>query len=312
MINRLLYIFPTNRLGKNEILATDILIDILVKDLKISEIKIQEFTNYVPVNLESRLEVKSKVLEALPICFYSGNINNQNIKIIEYDEENSFEENYIAYNKKCKAISRHTFFKNASFAINRKNAKFVKNNIDYVKGFVEIQKFQYVSRNLLIGNTDNPQNVLFCHLDTVENGFIDNLSGVLCMLMLLIKDKKLLNKNLFVFSGNEELSYDFPIYWGYGYRKFEEEYFYLLEQSKKILILDCIGQTNLKIYKENIDILQLGFPIKNLKSLVNKTYMFSGNLNSLMKIYHSVIDTIDNIKLDLFFKTIDYIYSVIM
>ncbi len=54
--------------------------------------------------------------------------------------------------------------------------------------------------------------LVFSHYDSISSGVIDNASGTALSLYLVINYPKLLEKTLFVFAGNEELSYDEPIY----------------------------------------------------------------------------------------------------
>lgn len=111
----------------------------------------------------------------------------------------------------------------------------------------------------------------------------------------ITKFPQTLKDNLFVFDGNEELSYDYPTYWGRGFRIFEKKYFSIMEKSKKILILDCLG--NGKTQKTNsLDVLKLAFPIKNIKKWQKKTFTLFGDIESLMKVYHSSGDTISQLE----------------
>lgn len=68
------------------------------------------------------------------------------------------------------------------------------------------------SLNILVGNNINPKNIFFAHYDSVGIGATDNASGVGILMNIIINFPKSLRDNLFVFSGNEELSYDYPTY----------------------------------------------------------------------------------------------------
>lgn len=302
---------PEKRFGTGEILATDMLLEFLAKGLNINnnQITIQKFENSVPINQDYALEIAEKKILSTPICFFSGNLDNS-LEIIEFEDNREFGKSYLAHNKYCNSLSRHAFFEKASFAILPKDYKFAIENFKGIAGFVEIEKFEYVSRNILVGNTSNPKSIIFCHLDTVEKGFIDNLSGVIAMLDVLSRDLTLLDNNLFVFSGNEELSYEFPTYWGYGYRRFEDEYYTLLEESKNIIVADCIGQTEIKVYKDRATI-PLGFPIKQLEKVIDKVQLVAGDLGKLMSIYHSDLDTESQMNWNYFNKSVDYIFSLL-
>lgn len=111
---------------------------------------------------------------------------------------------------------------------------------------------------------------------------------------ILITNHKLTKTSLFVFAGSEELSYDQPIYWGHGYREFEKKYFHILQKAKDIFVVDCVG--NGKTLQTNrIKVIKLAFPINNSSTLKKKITIISGNIDDLMKVYHSNTDTIENL-----------------
>ena len=95
----------------------------------------------------------------------------------------------------------------------------------------------------MVGNLINPKNLVFTHYDSIYSGAVDNASGVAVTLKLILDKPKLLKTTLFVLSGNEELAYDFPVYWGRGYREFEKKYWPLMKHSQKILIIDGVGNS---------------------------------------------------------------------
>ncbi|BCX13557.1 MAG: hypothetical protein KatS3mg085_089 [Candidatus Dojkabacteria bacterium] len=274
------------RNAQGEEAATEILVDFLKEFNPV----IQQFKNSVPVYKDYGLEIDGQKIEAEPICFESGEQND--FTLSTFEEDLDFERNYIATNPHCSAISKHTFTKgllhgrSSQVFLNSSKTKKSRN----IKSYIEVEKYNYTTANVLVGNFQNPEFIVYSHLDTVENGVVDNLSGTLVMLNLLSKNSLILENSLFVFSGNEELSYDFPTYWGYGYRQFEKEYSTIFNKAKH-LIVDCIAFGELKVYND-VETLMLGFPIKD-QSVFSQTRMFSCDLNKLMTIYHSKLDDIN-------------------
>lgn len=154
-------------------------------------------------------------------------------EIIEEDvSPENFEIPNINFNPFCKSVSLTSFYFTPSLAISKKDLHFII-NVEEIEGKVKIKKEKFISRNLIIGNLENPRFVIFAHYDTIKKGAIDNSSGVAILLSLIKENPKTLSNTLFVFSGSEELSFEKPIYWGKGYRVFEEEFKEVLKNSKK-------------------------------------------------------------------------------
>jgi hypothetical protein len=287
------------RYAQGEVQATSILYDLL----KSFKPHLQEFENSIPIYPDYALEINNKKIDAVPICFESGDGND--FVFSTFDEDLDFEKSYIATNTYCPEISRHTFTRKPSWSIKPKDYEKIKTlkNIK-IKSYIEVEKYTYTSANILVGNTLDPNYIFYSHIDTVENGVIDNLSGVLVMLKLLEENPSLLDNALFVFSGNEELSYDFPIYWGYGYRRFEREYRKIMQSSQNIIV-DCIAFGELKVATDK-EILLEGFPVSH-DILLESSKMFTCDFNKLMSVYHSSLDnltyldevTIDNTPKDI-------------
>ena len=118
-----------------------------------------------------------------------------------------------------------------------------------------------------------------------------NSSGTATLLYGIINNKINIKENLIVFSGCEELSYDRPYYWGYGYRVFEYEYKEILEKSKKIIVYDMFGHSKPTLTK---DYIKEAFPIMS-EYLYEKSIQISESNNDWIKFYHSDADTIDKI-----------------
>ncbi len=275
------------RRGPGEVIATNLLIDLLTPLVGRNNITIEEFKNCVPLAVDSSLMVDGKSVTTRPISFKSGKLD-KNITAVEFGMKSDFDKGYIAYNMYSKVPSLHTFFSEPSVAISNNDIKLISNSKS-ITGFVEIEPYDYVSRNILIGNITNPEGIIFSHIDTVESGFIDNLTGVAAMYDILKSKPNLIDTNLFVFSGNEELSYDGQIYWGKGYRDFENRHKALLDIARQIHVIDCIGQTPHVVHTDR-SIIDLAFPLGSIEEYYDKTQLYAGDMDKLMSIYHSDID----------------------
>jgi hypothetical protein len=92
-----------------------------------------------------------------------------------------------------------------------------------------------------------------------------------------------------VFDPNEELSYDFPTYWGHGYRTFERRHTKLFKTAKQIIVVDCVGNGPPRIIRDP-RILVLAFPIQNLSKYVQKISSIGGDIEKMMKVYQGDTD----------------------
>ena len=120
------------------------------------------------------------------------------------------------------------------------------------------QKKKQNTYQILIGNIKTPRNIIFSHFDSIGNGAIDNASGTAIMIQVILSNKKSLKDNLFVFDGNEEISYDKPVYWGKGYRNFEKKYGKQISKAEKLIVIDCVGYDKLmNVYHSDLDIPEL-------------------------------------------------------
>ncbi|OGH85996.1 MAG: hypothetical protein A2493_03265 [Candidatus Magasanikbacteria bacterium RIFOXYC12_FULL_33_11] len=251
--------------------------------------EIQKFETSIPKFLKEELIVDNEKIDCKATCFVSGKINNNHSLVSSListqpliDKEN------INFNPLCESISRGNHYFAPSVAIKKSDVIKVVNAKE-IKAVVEVEKIKHGSKNILVGNLNNPKNILVCHYDSVGPGATDNASGTAMLLTLILNNKELLNNNLFLIGGNEELSYDYPIYWGHGYRAFEEKYFNLFGSTENIFVVDCVGDGDVT-FDNNISTVRLGFPIKNLENYINKTSLVYGSFEKLMEVYQSDID----------------------
>lgn len=271
---------------------------ILEKYLNNINYYLSEFINRSPIG-KSELYADGKLIESLPSSFVSGKIDEKNI-ISNVFVKSDYNEPNISFNPYSDEISLVTFYyESPSITISRKNVSDVL-NAEEIEGYVHINEERHKAYNILVGNINNPKNIIITHYDTVLNGASDNSSGTSILLKVIKEHKELLSENLFVLSGAEELSYDFPIYWGYGYRVFEYEYKELLRNSKRIIVVDTLGFDFPILIKNNFDIIIEAFPIKNLGEFIGKTYLLTSiDLENKKKrkmfysFYHSNLDTVN-------------------
>jgi hypothetical protein len=224
--------------------------------------------------------------------FVSGYFEEKNI----YSSQNIKQEisvPHINYNQYYDAFSGIIFYDFP--VINIKKSDLIKViNSEEIKVYVNVKRKLIKNENILVGNIKNPKNIIFTHFDTIFNGALDNSSGTATLLYGIINNKINLKENLIVFSGCEELSYDKPYYWGYGYRVFEYEYKEILEKSEKIIVYDMFGHSKPTLTKEYI---REAFPIMS-EYLYEKSIQISESNNDWIKFYHSEADTIDKVNED--------------
>lgn len=279
-------------LGERQFLAEQKAADLIIKELKKNNIKFQQqfYITKIPKVLKQELYADNKKIPALATSFKSGKITSKHniISSLMTEDINLFQSN-INFNPECEGISRPSYHFAPSLAVARGDVAKIL-NAKKIKGEVQVKAVNHRSQNILVGNLKNPQNILIGHYDSLSYGAIDNASGTAVKLALIIDRPELLENNLFVFGGNEELSFDVkPAYWGHGYRVFENKYLNLLNKCKKIYLIDGLGEDSTIIHQD-IEIAYLAFPINNLKKLGKKIYLVYANLEKLYPVYHCDLD----------------------
>lgn len=296
------------RQGKNESLAADL----IIKTLKENDIDFtsQNFNIKIPLVRKASLLIDDEEIACRATCFVSGEIRNKdNIISSLFCSDKPFEDYNINFNPNSNAISKSCHYFAPSLAIKKSElSKLLK--AEKILGTVEIEKYNHKSKNILVGNINKPKNILFAHYDSIEMGATDNASGVSVLMNLLISHPKLSENNLFVFSGCEELSYNKPYYWGYGFRVFEKKYIKQLNTSKNIIIVDCVGNGKTNISKDN-KTKRLAFPISNLNKLSKKILVIHGDIEKIMKVYHSSADNISQLNQRDLNETVNMLLEII-
>lgn len=252
--------------------------------------EVQEYDTFIPRYKKWNLLVDGKKIESLPCGYVSGKITGKDtiLSSLISSQKNLYDTN-INFNPSCKKISRSNHYFAPALAINRKDVGKVV-MADTVLGEMVVEKKKHRSANILVGNLKNPKRIIFSHYDSVSTGAVDNASGTALSCDLIISQPELLKENLFALCGNEELSYDEPIYWGHGYREFELKYPKLLKSAKEILILDSFGHTKPQKIT-SVPVMTLAFPITAIEVYAPKMTVVAGSLNKLMDFYHAENDT---------------------
>ena len=243
-----------------------------------SKIFTQKFVTRIPQVTSANLILDGQDIPCLGCSFESG-------QIITKDQ--------VVSNLHSDYISTPNYYQTPTVSTSRQNIPLLK-KAKTIEGRVIVEKFSYVSRNFLVGNLTNPTNVVFTHYDSLGGGSIDNAGSLAVLTQLIFQEASLLENNLFVFAGNEELSYDWPIYWGFGYRQFENGFDHLLRKADQILVIDGVGLTKPEIISDNLDDF---LPLKNLSEYISKVKAVSSNQAEILKCYHCKQDTPDKLSI---------------
>ncbi|MCK9393513.1 MAG: M28 family peptidase [Candidatus Paceibacterota bacterium] len=282
------------RQGEIEIKASELIIKYL-KNYAV-EYFINNFQAKIPLTKKAVLLVDNIEVPCKGSSFVSGEINSKDnlisslITPLQFD----FFIPNINFNPNSKHISLASHYFAPSVAVNMEGLeKILKGEKVFAR--VDIEPLIYESKNILVGNKNNPKNIIFAHYDSIEQGATDNASSIAVLMAIASSFPELLRQNLLVFSGNEELSYDQPIYWGHGYRVFEDNYSDIMEKAEKIIVLDCVGNGE-TIYDQDKEFIYLAFPLKNLKKWENKIFSMQGSLSKMLKTYHSKGDNLKQLE----------------
>lgn len=255
---------------------------------------VQSFQAKTPVILQSDLVVDGKKIPAIATSFVSGCIHNKQTLLSSLiSSQRTLYDANINFNPDCETISRSNHYFAPSLAVAKQHIDLIL-RAKNVKGTVKVKKHTHTSANILVGNRKNPKHILFCHYDSFGPGATDNASGTATLLALAIHHPETLKHSLLVFSGNEELSYDQPIYWGHGYRVFERRFQTQIDQAKQLLMVDCVGN-GLTQVDTSLHMIRLGLPLTGIEKQKKKVKVLYGDVEKLMQVYHSDLDTIETL-----------------
>lgn len=273
---------------------------LIMQTLKHADLKykVQKFINHIPATEKIKLEADGRIIACRNSGFKSGIILNKHnlVSSLLNFNENSPDAPNINFNPYCPAISLVSFYAAPAFAISQQDLPHLL-RAKKIRGEVKVKKTKYQSFNILVGNLKQPKAVFFTHYDSILRGATDNAAGVSALLAAILTKPRITENNLFVFSGAEELSYEQPTYWGFGYRVFEKRYLSLLKKTGIIIVVDSVGN-DLPYLDRNPQILYQALPLKNFKRLQNKMAILRGNIDKLMSVYHSELDDLTELKAD--------------
>lgn len=249
----------------------------------------QQFRIKLPVMRKGSLRADGNLLEAEPCCYVGGEIlGKDHILSSLLPSTVCQNEPNINFNPKCPAVSPGNHYFAPAFAVSHRSlVKILK--AQNVQGKVLVDPVDHQATNILAGNHKNPHRICIAHYDSIKKGALDNASGVSVLMGAILARPDTLENTLYVFSACEELSYEKPIYRGYGYRIFEKGYLKILQRAQKIIILECVGDGPPKVLRDP-KMVEYGFPICNLKKLMSKIEIITGDFDHCMSVYHSDLD----------------------
>jgi hypothetical protein len=275
------------RLGLNERRAAEFLISFL--NCRGIPCVIQEFEASVPFSKKTVLEADGNKIECLNSSFVGGLIENKHSIVSSLTPSRLFlEYPNINFNPECREISLSNFYFSPAIAVGKTSLPKIL-NAKKVKGMSVVEPYNYTAWNILVGNIESPESIIFAHYDSIETGACDNASGISVLMNLILKQAAFLKNILFVFSANEELSFDKPTYWGHGFRAFEKSNYRPMANAKKLIAVDCVGNGK-NIYSQNERMKYLVFPINKSADWSEKIFILNGDINKENKVYHSRLD----------------------
>ncbi len=255
---------------------------------------INEYAVKVPYFKKFWLKVDGKSIECAPSGLKSGKITNKFLISNLLEEE--INKPNINFNPYCEEISRMNFYSAPALTIKRKDTNKIR-NAKNIEGILVVEEKKETGKQILVGNTTNPRKIVFTHVDSIGGeGAIYNAVSNALLLNYIVKNKESCKEsykeNLYAFDPCEELSLNDNKYWCYGFRVFEKKHTKILNDCKKIIVLDGIG-INTKISKEKKDI-DSTFNVDN-KKLFSKITVFIEPTKPYLKWGHSKLDTISHI-----------------
>ncbi|MFB6213986.1 MAG: hypothetical protein ABEJ07_05480 [Candidatus Nanohaloarchaea archaeon] len=253
------------------------------------EFREQQYDVVYPEFPVYELRVDGEEVECLPSGLESGKIDEKNVIDNVSIGGSDFDQQNINFNPHCPALSKQTFYEAPSVTISRQDVQKVL-EADEVEGRLEVKWGEYQSTNFLVGNTEDPEMVVFTHYDSWWGGFLDNAFSV--SLLLHLAPELDLGDVLIVFAGSEEVSHE-DTYWCYGYRQFEKSYHDVLQDCSRISVVDTIGRGETHVTQDDF-ILGQALVLHN-RDYIEKTDLVIGEFDRIMEIYHSPIDTRDKL-----------------
>lgn len=260
--------------------------ELIEEEIKGHEYWTQAFNILVPDFKDWGLKVDGEEVRCLPSGLESGKIESKALINSILNGQGSMNRPNINFNPHAEGISVPNFYEAPSVAISSEDVDKVL-EADEVEGYLEVEWASHESKNILVGNTEDPDRIVMTHYDSVWGGFIDN--GFTVSLLIQILDELDLEENLVVFAGAEEISQERP-YHCYGYRRFEDEYLEQIQEADEIFLADSLGRKTQKVI-ENPEIIEKAI-VLNTDGYEEKVKFVASEYHEVLDIYHSPRDTV--------------------
>lgn len=274
---------PSPRMWENESKAAEKIRETL--DEKGLEYRRQRYSVVYPVFPEYWLEADGERIDCLPSGLQSGKIEEK--RVIDNWNVSSYDQANINFNPYSEGLSKPTFYDAPALTVSRDDLQEIF-EAEKVEGKLVVEKKQFESENIIVGNVENPENIILTHYDSWWGGFLDNALAVSALLELANGID--LEKACIVFTGSEEFS-DEEDYWCYGYREFEKEYYEIMDRAE-LTVVDTLGLGEPMATGEFMDDAFL----LNDESLMKKAQLLTTEPENWRSIYHSPLDTRDKAK----------------
>lgn len=279
------------RYGVDEIKGAKIIVDELNR-LKIDFVE-EKFESSVPRISKAELFADGISIPCVGSGAVSGQIPDGKYLISGFGYTGEGVPYNISYSPITDEISVVDVYKVPSVTISRKSiTQIVMAN--KVSGNILVDEEKYTTENILVGNLANPENIIFAHYDSIiGSGAVDNAAAVAVVFELMKSNYELIKNNLFIFAGNEELSYDtYKTRSGHGFREFEILHSELLKSAKQIIVIDGIGVSSPNFSQAGLDwVLQ----IKMLDEIRSRVFWLQNDQAEVLKYFHTSADTVDKI-----------------
>lgn len=288
LLNKLTDIGP--RYAEKELQAAKIIEDWL-SSLNVPFIT-QPFNTEVPVCTKAELIVDNKSIDCIGSTIVGGEMPDGKYLISHFGYTGETPYN-IAYSPVTDEISVVDHYKVPSISISRKDVvKIVM--AKSVRGIVDVKRTRIDTENILAGNIENPEKIVFAHFDSIiGKGAVDNAGSVAMMMSFITNHSDLLNNTLFIFSGNEEMAYDEYKLSGYGFRVFEKQYGNTLTNAKKIIVMDGLGVGKPNFTQNGLEwVLQL----RMLDKIKEKVFWLQNDQTPVLQYFHTHKDNPEIIK----------------
>lgn len=269
------------RYGLDEIKAAQIIINEL-KSCQVTFIE-EPFESSVPRIIKAELFADGVPIPCLGSSFNSGTINSIS---------------NIFSSPRTDDISVIQFYDQPALTVSRKSLPQLSSAKE-IRGEVIVEPEHFTTENILVGNSLNPRNIVFAHFDSIIGlGAVDNAAAISILLEAIKIRPNLLTDSLFVFAGNEEISYSEydnqeHTYDGHGFRVFEKNHQDILDSTSQIIVVDGIGVSSPLFSQTDLDLV---FQLKDLSKYQSKTFWLQNDQEIVLQNYHSLGDDINTIK----------------